>query len=86
MHTRRFPFLREAVFSLAVSLGVTSAWATSQIENLPNFQKVDEQVYRGAQPTSSGFKNLADRGIKTVIDLREIGERSRRTSIKRSRI
>ncbi len=33
-------------------------------------------MYRGAQPTSIGFKDLAERGIKTVVDLRENGEHS----------
>ena len=32
-------------------------------------------MYRGAQPTSAGFQNLATLGIKTVIDLREAGPR-----------
>ena len=75
MHTRRF-LLRRAILSLAASLTLTSAWASSQGENLPNFQKVDDHVYRGAQPTTNGFKDLAERGIKTVVDLRDIGEHS----------
>jgi len=44
--------------------------------DVPNFQKVNEEVYRGAQPTEQGFKRLAGLGIKTVIDLRQIGEHS----------
>ena len=67
---------RAAIFSLLTSLTLASAWASSQNENLPNFQKVDDQVYRGAQPTNSGFKDLAQLGIKTVVDLRDIGEHS----------
>jgi uncharacterized protein (TIGR01244 family) len=43
---------------------------------VPNFQKVNDAVYRGAQPTDEGFKALAGLGIKTVIDLREIAEHS----------
>jgi len=41
-----------------------------------NFDRVDEQVYRGAQPTDDGFRYLASIGVKTVIDLREPGDRS----------
>lgn len=52
------------------------AFAGSQGSNLPNFQKVDEHVYRGAQPSDEGFRDLAKLGIKTVIDLRQIGEHS----------
>jgi len=33
-------------------------------------------VYRGAQPTEEGFRNLAKLGIKTVVDLRETDARS----------
>ena len=67
---------RAAIFSSLVSLSLVSAWAGSQNDNLPNFQKVDDHVYRGAQPSDSGFKDLAQLGIKTVVDLREIGEHS----------
>jgi len=76
MYSQRSLLRRGAIFSLAASLTLASAWATSQSENLPNFQKVDDHVYRGAQPTNSGFKDLAELGIKTVVDLRDIGEHS----------
>jgi len=59
-------------FAISLSL---SAYADSS-ENLRNFQKVNDHLYRGAQPTAAGFKDLAQRGIKTVIDLRSIGEHS----------
>jgi tyrosine-protein phosphatase SIW14 len=75
MHTLRF-LLRPTILSLVGSLTLMSAWASSQSENLPNFQKVDDHVYRGAQPTNNGFRDLAERGIKTVVDLRDIGEHS----------
>lgn len=41
-----------------------------------NFDQVDERVYRGGQPTSVGFAYLASLGVKTIIDLREPGDRS----------
>lgn len=41
-----------------------------------NFRQVDQQVYRGAQPTDAGFGYLAKLGIKVVLDLREHDERS----------
>ena len=67
---------RAAIFSLTTSLTLASAWASSQDENRPNFQKVDDHVYRGSQPTNSGFKELVQLRIKTVVDLRDIGEHS----------
>jgi tyrosine-protein phosphatase SIW14 len=76
MRTRRFLLRRGTILSLAASLTLSSAWASSQSENLPNFQKVDDHVYRGAQPTNNCFEDLAKRGIKTVVDLRDIGEHS----------
>jgi tyrosine-protein phosphatase SIW14 len=57
-------------FLLAVTL---PAFAGS-VQGIHNFYKVDEHVYRGAQPTDEGFKYLAKIGVKTVIDLRGAGE------------
>lgn len=52
---------------IACSLPFSLAFAGSE---LPNFHEVNDHVYRGAQPTPEGFRNLAKLGIKTVIDLR----------------
>jgi len=67
---------RAALLSVLFGLSLASAWADSENDNLRNFRKVDDHVYRGAQPTDAGFQELARLGIKTVIDLREIGEHS----------
>jgi tyrosine-protein phosphatase SIW14 len=53
-----------AVFFVLVS------FAAAQPAGLANFHKVDDHVYRGAQPTPEGIRNLANLGIKTVVDLR----------------
>ena len=45
-------------------------------QGIRNFDQVDAHVYRGAQPTVEGFHYLAKLGVKTVIDLREPGQRS----------
>jgi protein tyrosine/serine phosphatase len=37
---------------------------------LPNFHKVSDDLYRGAQPTAAGIRQLKDMGIKTIINLR----------------
>ena len=77
-HPQNHQYFRRhaATVTFLASLTLTSAWAGSQNANLPNFQKVNDQVYRGAQPSNSGFQDIAKVGIKTVIDLREIGEHS----------
>lgn len=43
-------------------------------ENLPNFHQVNSKLYRGAQPKAGGLKELAARGIKTIVNLRGQGE------------
>lgn len=40
-------------------------------ENLTNFYQVSETLYRGGQPTEEGFAQLSEKGIKTIINLRE---------------
>lgn len=52
-------------------------WAPPiQVEGAPNLHKVSDLLYRCAQPTAPGFKELEKLGIKTVINLRS--ERSDR--------
>lgn len=66
---------RSAAFFVAAALPIM-ALAGDGPSGVGNFQKVDDHVYRGAQPTGSGFVNLAKLGIQTVIDLQEGGHRS----------
>jgi len=59
-----------------------ASWATPiQLKGVPNLHKVSEDLYRSAQPTGKGMKNLKTMGIETVVNLRsfhsdrdEIGE------------
>jgi protein tyrosine phosphatase (PTP) superfamily phosphohydrolase (DUF442 family) len=41
-----------------------------QIEGVPNFYKLSEDLYRSGQPTPKGLRNLMTIGIRTVVDLR----------------
>jgi protein tyrosine/serine phosphatase len=46
-------------------------WAVKiEKPGLPNLHQVSPDLYRGAQPTAEGIKQLKEMGIKTVIDLR----------------
>ncbi|MFN2509914.1 MAG: tyrosine-protein phosphatase [Pyrinomonadaceae bacterium] len=45
---------------------------------LPNFHKVNDMVYRGAQPKNGGWELLKQLGIKTVINLRNDDDRAKR--------
>lgn len=49
-----------------------------QVSGIKNFAKVDDHVYRGAQPSADGIKYLAGIGVKLDLDLREGVGRSRR--------
>ncbi len=45
--------------------------------DLPNFGCVNANLFRGAQPSAEGIKELARRGVKTIISLRDADENSR---------
>jgi len=46
-------------------------WASRiGLPGLPNFHKVSDELYRGAQPTKQGIEQLKKLGIKTIINLR----------------
>lgn len=53
-----------------------SAALLAQDPGLPNFKIVNDHVLRGGQPSDDGFKKLAERGVKTVVDLRGVDEHS----------
>jgi protein tyrosine/serine phosphatase len=48
-----------------------ATWAKPvAVEGVPNLHQVSETLYRSAQPTDQGMKNLKEKGIKTVVNLR----------------
>jgi protein tyrosine/serine phosphatase len=40
------------------------------IAGVPNFSKVSDALWRGAQPTREGFRNLEAAGVKTIVNLK----------------
>jgi protein tyrosine phosphatase (PTP) superfamily phosphohydrolase (DUF442 family) len=42
------------------------------VPGVPNFAKVSDVLYRGAQPTREGFVALRKLGVRTVVSLREL--------------
>jgi protein tyrosine/serine phosphatase len=49
-------------------------WAQPmEVAGLPNLHKVSDGLYRGAEPTPEGVRELAKMGVKTIIDLRLTG-------------
>ena len=64
-----------ALFALILTLSLVS-FAKEHSNNFPgitisNFGQMDEHFYRGAQPKDNEYKELADLGVKTIIDLRD---------------
>ena len=65
-----------------VALSVVICWFSihpqtlSSSRALPNFSRVNDQVYRGGQPKDAGFPELKKLGIATVIDLRDDDKRA----------
>jgi tyrosine-protein phosphatase SIW14 len=50
----------------------------SMRKNLPNFGEATTTLYRGGQPSKSGFRMLARMGINIVVDLRGSRESERK--------
>ena len=62
-----------AAFSVAAQSPVTNqqTWAQPvDVPGVPNLHKVNEVLYRSAQPTAEGMRNLKKMGIRTVVNLR----------------
>lgn len=61
-----------AILSLAA---VASAQETTTTESprvkIKNFGQMDDRFFRGAQPKENDYKDLAQLGIRTIIDLRD---------------
>lgn len=85
MMTERLSRLRAisvAVLLLIATVSVPSR--ESKDEVLPNFHKINDQLYRGAQPRQDGMKQIAALGIKTVINLRGEDESTRDEAVEAS--
>jgi tyrosine-protein phosphatase SIW14 len=79
MTSSKFTNVPRFVFAAALVIGIASIPGSAQTTNVagvPNFHQINDHVYRGAQPTDLGFQSLAKLGVKTVIDLRQISDRS----------
>ena len=59
------------VGGLAITAPLPSVAAeVAGLAGVANFHQVNQNLYRGAQPSEKGLKSLADLGVKTIIDLR----------------
>jgi len=66
----------QAIPVLAIALAATTmAFAEPvSVPGIPNFHQVNENIFRGAQPSNESWDHLAKMGVKVVIDLRRDGE------------
>lgn len=48
----------------------TATSAPSTVTGIDNLRVVDDRMWRGAAPTTEGYRNLAQEGVTTVVDLR----------------
>ena len=62
-------YLLLSTFLLLLLLPSISLYAKS--DDLPLLASVDTWLYRGGQPTSEGFKQLKEKGIRTVVNFRD---------------
>lgn len=76
---RKISLTITAVLVLVVTVSVGARDLTNRPTNwaqpvqragISNFYEITTNLYRGAQPTAEGFKNLKAMGVKTVINLR----------------
>ena len=64
-------FLAAAVAPAQTSTNRPANWAQPvAVAGIKNCYQITTNLYRGAQPTAAGFKNLKAMGVKTVINLR----------------
>ena len=58
-------------FTMLFLLCVAVAQNEPRHKELPNFHRVNDQLYRGAQPRLDGLERLSKLGIRTIINLRD---------------
>jgi protein-tyrosine phosphatase len=58
------------IFAATLVARATGADSDLDLPGINNLEVVDDGLWRGAAPSSKGYKALATHGVKTVIDLR----------------
>lgn len=73
MISRFRPVSLVAVLSCSILSATAGPRGVPAQEGILNFGKVNERLYRGAQPDTNGINNLKSLGVKSIISLREPG-------------
>ena len=58
------------MIGLAAILLMTTPAQTPHVAGIANFHQVDNRLYRGAQPGDEGIRQLAQLGVRTIVNLR----------------
>ena len=58
--------MRNILALLLIALGAVLVFAS---DDIPNLQQPRYNIYTAGQPTEQGFKELADMGVKTVLNV-----------------
>lgn len=81
---------RASAIAFVVALSIVGSMAARGSDNalskirISNFGKVNDQYYRGAQPGSRDYADLAALGVRTVVDLREDGDSQEPALVKKA--
>jgi tyrosine-protein phosphatase SIW14 len=61
------------LLALVLLIAGIQIWAQTgnELRGLPNFGHVTENLYRGGQPSSDGFKELHSMGVEMVVNFRD---------------
>ncbi|MCM3869151.1 MAG: tyrosine-protein phosphatase [Pyrinomonadaceae bacterium] len=70
-----------SVALLGLLVAPSRAQEDRRYKELPNFHKVNDVVYRGAQPKGGGLELLRQLGIKTVVNLRANDARAKQEEV-----
>jgi protein tyrosine/serine phosphatase len=76
VHTKSFwnAILTVAVLAITSSLADAGERGVPGIAGVWNFAKVNDRLYRGAEPSAAGIVHLKELGAKSIIDLRLASE------------
>jgi uncharacterized protein (TIGR01244 family) len=64
-------------FVLLCVASASYAQSEQRYDELPNFHRVSDKLYRGAQPKAGGFRQLSQLGVKTIVSLRADDDHAR---------
>jgi protein tyrosine/serine phosphatase len=76
-------YVHAFVFAIVLAASVQAATTPAAISNIriDNFGQINQNYFRGAQPESGDYPDLAALGVKTVIDLTRDGRRDERAFV-----